>query len=550
MLAHPTIFPARKIITMNPSLPEATAVAVRDGRILAVGNLSDLRGWGAFDLDDTFRDKVLMPGFVEAHSHVLAGALWDFVYTGYFDRRDPDGKLWNGCKSIAAVLARLREAAVQVEEPEAPLIAWGLDPIYFPGERLAAAHLDEVSNTRSVFVFHASAHLATVNSALMRKQGITPQTTVEGVARGPDGSPLGELREPAAMMLAGPAFAALFASTETTRAIWNTARLARNAGVTMFTDLGSARLYSQQVLDLWQEAVNDPAYPGRAALAYSPLFGGPGDPNEAAGYVAGLAAQSTDKLRFGQVKLHLDGSIQGFTARVGWPGYLSGDGHGQWLIDPSLLKSIVLAYHRAGLTVHAHCNGDEASSAFVDAVEAALREHPRWDHRHTVQHCQLATSAQYRRMAALGICANIFSNHLYYWGDQHRDITIGPERAALMDACATAKREGVRFAIHSDAPVTPFGGLHLAWCAANRLTASGQALGEHERIPVYDALRAVTLDAAYTLRMDGEIGSIECGKWADFAVLEDDPLTVDPTAIKDIPVWGTIVAGVPHAAGA
>jgi predicted amidohydrolase YtcJ len=117
-----------------------------------------------------------------------------------------------------------------------------------------------------------------------------------------------------------------------------------------------------------------------------------------------------------------------------------------------------------------------------------------------------------------------------------------------MDACATALREGVRLAMHSDAPVTPLAPLFTAWCAVNRITAAGRVLGPEERIPVADALRAITLGAAYTLRLDGEIGSIEVGKRADFCVLAEDPLAVRPEALKDIPVWGTVLGGVPFPA--
>ena len=148
-----------------------------------------------------------------------------------------------------------------------------------------------------------------------------------------------------------------------------------------------------------------------------------------------------------------------------------------------------------------------------------------------------------RRMARLGICANLFANHLCYWGDQHCALTMGRERAERMDATGTAKRLGVPFAIHSDAPVTHLAPLFTAWCAVNRVTASGRVLGEAERITVPDALRAITLGAAFTLKLDTEIGSIETGKRADFAILEDDPLAVEPAALKDVAVWGTVVGG-------
>jgi predicted amidohydrolase YtcJ len=156
---------------------------------------------------------------------------------------------------------------------------------------------------------------------------------------------------------------------------------------------------------------------------------------------------------------------------------------------------------------------------------------------------QLADAAQFRRMKALGLCANLFANHHFYWGDQHHAITVGPERAARMNACATALREGVPLAIHSDAPITPLAPLFTAWCAVNRVTPKGRVLGAAERLTVMQALHAITLGAAWTLRLDHEIGSIECGKRADFAVLEQHPLEVAPEALKDIPVWGTVLSG-------
>jgi predicted amidohydrolase YtcJ len=152
-------------------------------------------------------------------------------------------------------------------------------------------------------------------------------------------------------------------------------------------------------------------------------------------------------------------------------------------------------------------------------------------------------------MKALGMCANIFSNHIFYWGDQHRDFTVGPERARGMDACASALREGVPFTIHSDAPVTPLGHLHTMWCAVNRRTATGEKLGDTENLSVEDALHAITLGAAYQIKMDHDVGSLEVGKRADMAVLHEDPLEVDPMRLKDIRVWGTVLGGVLHPAG-
>ncbi len=503
---------------------------------------------GPATVDDRFADHVLLPGFVEAHSHSFGGGFWQFPYCGYFARWAPDNRVWSGCTSIEAVIERLRSAEAAITDPDQPLVAWGLDPIYFKGERLTADHLDRVSTTRPVFVMHASIHLATVNSALMEREGIGPDTIVEGVPKDGAGMPIGELQEPAALSLATAAIGVLFGALLNDTAIHHFGALARNAGVTTLTDLGSMSIDDDGVIDRMRRMVDGPGFPARVSVFHNPGFGGPADLDDAAALVHQRAEESSAKLRFGHVKLVLDGSIQGFTARLRPPGYLGDRPNGLWLVPPEQVADRLRPFHRSGITVHAHCNGDQTVDVFLDAVEAVLAESPRWDHRHTVQHCQLTTAAQYRRMAALGLCANLFANHTFFWGDQHVEDTVGFDRASRMNAAATALAEGVPLSIHSDAPVTPIGPLHVAWCAANRLTASGRDLGPAERIPVVDALRAVTVGAAYQLKMDDEIGSIAPGKAADFAVLAEDPLEVDPVDLRDIHVWGTVLAGRPHPA--
>jgi hypothetical protein len=152
-------------------------------------------------------------------------------------------------------------------------------------------------------------------------------------------------------------------------------------------------------------------------------------------------------------------------------------------------------------------------------------------------------------MAALGACANIFSNHLWYWGDQHHEQTIGPDRAARMDAARSALRAGVPISLHSDSPVTPLDPLATASYAASRITPGGRTLGEHERITVPEALHAVTLGAAHMLKLDGEVGSLEAGKYADMAVLDGDPFTCDAVGLRDVGVRGTVLGGTHFPAG-
>jgi predicted amidohydrolase YtcJ len=256
-----------------------------------------------------------------------------------------------------------------------------------------------------------------------------------------------------------------------------------------------------------------------------------------------LTLKSTDMMRLGKIKVVVDGSIQGFSARVREPGYFNGAPNGLWYISPEHLAYIIEHALEKGLHVNAHTNGDQATQLMIETMTKALQKHPSPDHRFVLQHCQLADLAQFRKIAKLGLCVNLFANHLFYWGDEHYKLTVGPERAERMNAAGTALREGIPMAIHSDAPITPLGPFFTGWCAVNRLTASGRTLGEADKITVPQALHAITLGAAYTLHLDQEIGSIEAGKRADFAVLEDDPEEIGGDKLKDVRVWGTVQGG-------
>lgn len=532
------VFAARRIITMDDTRPDATHVAVRDGRITMVGNAEDVVAWGDVEIVDTFRDKVLIPGLVEAHCHLMEGAMWEAVYVGYYDRRDPQGQLWRGLRTLDQVLDRLCTAQAALGDEGGPLLAWGFDPILFGTQRLTVRELDQVSASRPIAVLHASAHLMNVNSAMLNLAGIDEDSEIDGVHKDANGQPTGELQEFAAMYpvykIIGKALS--LAAGEKPEAIWNFGRVAQLAGVTTATDLVND-LAPLGMVTL-RRITDAPDYPVRIVPAFAPQRNPQGGPAAVLEAIDG----NTDRLRFGPVKFIVDGSIQGFTARLRAP-YANGQRNGLWLIPPAQLVEVFTPFHVAGLQMHIHTNGDEATEVVLDALETILASHPRADHRHTLQHCQMAGPDQLARAARLGLCINFFANHLYYWGDAHHDQTVGPARAERMNPAGSARRLGIPFSLHSDAPITPLSPLFTAWCAVQRQTASGRVLGNDERLSVADALHAVTLGAAYTLRMDHLVGSIMPGKHADFAVLEDDPFAVPPEQLGDVRVWGTVLGG-------
>ena len=504
-----TIFQARKVITMNPARPEATHVAVRDGQIIGAGDLDELSGWGDYTLDSQFQDRILMPGLVEGHAHTMEGSLWRYTYCGYFDRMDPDGETWDGLKTKEAVIERLKAVEQTLQDPDAPLPGWQLDPIYFNNERVTRADLDQVSTTRPVGVMHASGHIMNVNSRALELAGLLkPGVNHPGVPLGDDGLPTGELKGPDIMTPVGSHVGFnrdMLACDE--RGLRDFGRLCVRAGVTTVTDL-AARM-SDDVADMMIRVAGEPDFPARVmALRF---FHGL-TPDELIEHAISLRKRSTDRMRLGAIKIVADGSIQGFSARMRAPGYYNGAPNGLWYITPEQMLEIYEKALANGLLVHTHTNGDQATQLAIENMGKALQKHPVRDHRFTLQHCQLADAAQFRQISKLGMCVNLFANHHFYWGDEHYALTVGPERAERMNACRTALDNNIPMGIHSDAPITPLGPLFTAWCAVNRLTASGRVLGANERIGIDEALYAITLGAAYTLKLDGEIGSIEAGK--------------------------------------
>lgn len=538
------VLTARIIRTANPSQPTAHAIRLRDGRVLAVGTLEDCMSWGEATVDRRFENLVLTAGFVEAHAHVMAGMYSTLTYVGRFPRLMPDGTLLDGVGSTDELIERLRSVDAALD-PGDPLLCSGFDPIYFDTDRLSRSHLDAVTSYRPIFVLHASGHLATVNSFVLDKYGLDRNHTAPGLGKDDNGEPNGELREPAAMMLARDEFTGIGAVIQSPVTFSAFAHSMRNAGVTTSTDLANQWWRSPDILDSRRTTAEDASFPVRVVIA-SQVNASLDAMTKLAEEVETLRASQHTKLLFPIVKLVLDGSIQGFTAMIDWPGYFTGDDHGQFLVPPEQVVDILRPFHERNIGIHCHCNGNLTSGVFIDAVEQLLTERAWLDHRHTITHAQLMTHAQMRKARNLGMQANFFVNHLWFWGDQHRSVTVGPDRADHINPCATADRLGLGYSVHTDAPVTPPGHLHTMWAAVNRVSPSGRVLGESERISVDRAFHAVTIDAAYQLHLDHVIGSLEVGKWADITVLHEDPYDVDPARIRDIKVWGTVVGGTIH----
>ena len=402
--------------------------------------------------------------------------------------------------------------------------------------------LDRVSAVRPVAVVHVSGHLAVVNSVALAELGIDESTpdpeggVIVRDAGSADGRrPNGVLEETAARAVWEHTLD--LSMMDALRMTTQAAEEYLAVGVTTASAGGMptsvARLLG--VLSNWNQ------FPQRVALF--PLF-------EEVGEALFSGETALEQFEAGRVsaprvKIIADGSIQGYTGYLTEPYYVPFKGDASYRGYPSvsreaLFRQVAGLYQRR-IQVAIHCNGDASIDDGLDAIEAAMAQHPWPDARPLIIHAQMTRKDQIDRMAAMGVTPSFFSAHTYYWGDRHAAIFMGPERAANMSPGRWAMDAGVRFSSHLDTPVTPMLPLQAVWSQVERKSTGGVVIGPAQRIERLPALRAVTIDAAWQVFMDDQVGSIEPGKRADLVVLSDNPLTAPD--VRAIRVDRTVIDG-------
>lgn len=508
--------------TREPATP--SAIACKDGRFLAVGTTEDVRALaGPETAIIDLAGATVVPGFIETHLHPL---MWGLLLADVDATSD-------ACPTIEAVIEAIRARAAETP-PGQPIRAWGFDDSLVAENRaLTAADLDQATTTHPVRVMHLSVHAQYVSSLVLDQHGITaatPNPPGGTIVRDASGAPTGELQEPAAMGLVLDASQTMppEASREALRRAQE--RMAE-VGVTSFHDM----YVTADMLDAYRTAHASGELRLRARLYVGH------DVLEAA------STQSTVDgfLRIGGVKLISDGSIQLHTAALSAPYHdLGGCSCGAMSIPADSLDGLVARVHAAGLQVAIHTNGDQAIDHALDAIEKAHTTSSGSGIRHRLEHVQTVREDQIARMATLDVSASIFVNHVYYWGDRHRDRFLGPERAARISPVASVLAGGVRYALHCDCPVTPVNPLFTMATAVNRRTRLGAVLGPEQKVGLRDALAGYTSSAAALAAEEADKGTIEVGKLADFVILGADPFAGDPERLAELVIQATVVGGV------
>lgn len=543
-----TIFTAKSILTMNPDQPRATAVAVREGRILAVGELGDIIFWLKkspflpYEVETLFADKILMPGLVDAHTHLVSLALeYDNTFVAQVPWSRPEGGFFHTYPDKAAVLERMRRADAELPPGE---VLWA---VHYDdnqaGGSLSRSELDSVSTTRPILVSNMVFHRFWVNSTMLRLAQIERGGALPGVCYSTDGEPNGTLIEARGLSHILAYAPQLMALTE--EKVHRILPLFTNQGITTACEAAFGGFTGlDDELAVFDHALEGAGLRMKCLPFYHNLRGRREKTfDEKAALIRSL--KGTSRLRFGAVKLYCDGSIISHTAPLDWPGFWDGAPNPSMQHSREEIREAIIGFHKLGIPTMTHTNTNLACEIVLDAVEEAQSLCCRPDIRHRMEHCYSITAEQLRRSKALGVGVQFFTPQIWYYGDDHLNVQ-GPDRARGILPTGTAERLGVSWGIHCDPPGTPQLPWTAMWATVNRLTQSGKVLGPSQRVSVEAALRAFTTEHAWQLHMENEIGSIEIGKKADFCVLEADPLAIPPIELKEMPVWGTVFEGIPH----
>ncbi len=534
-LAPDAVYVNGTIVTMNAAQPQAEAVAVFGERIVAVGDGREIRAMaGPRTRVVDLQGRTMLPGLYDAHSHFVHGATAGMYMVNL--NSPPIGRI----RTMEEIVAALRERAGQT-----PAGQWVVginydDTLLAEKRHPTRADLDRVSGEHPVFVLHISGHLAAASSLALARAGLTketPQPSGGAYRRDAGGELNGVIEEhlqPFMPFLVNYTPAQMLAALK-----WNATEYLRRGVTTSVIANGNKAQFQ-----LLQAAAAQGALPLRFITMDSRESDAAPTAAEAGGMLSGFG---NDRLKLGAIKIVGDGSIQGYTGYLSQPYHTPFEGRADYRAYPRIrreeLAAMVKKLHRAGYQIAIHGNGDAEIDDILFAYREAQREFPRADARHRIEHSQMAREDQLDAMKELGITPSFFVSHTYYWGDRHRDIFMGPERAMRMSPLRSALDRGLRMTIHCDTPVTPIDPLLAVWAAVNRVSTGGRVIGAAQRVTPLEALRMVTIDAAWQNFEEKIKGSIEPGKLADFVILAENPLTVAPAAIRNIAILETIVGG-------
>ena len=533
-----TIFYGGDIVTMNKSQPTTEAVAVQDGKIIKLGSLAKLKALQGKDTKlINLNGQTLLPGLVEPHVHIIGTAFSEEIFLNLSNFEMPHDTLDSLVKKLTAYGNNLKDGQW--------ITAFGVDPSRtdpFMSE-LTADILDKVSTTKPIFVMNQSMHIAYVNHKAMEMAGITDSTP------DPKG---GKLLKDSKGRLTGviyevPAFylflnkIPLPSQEIVEQAVGKVGQTLVSKGVTTSAEISlGGYLGVDKEYALFNAMTHSGKLPVRVrGYMYSNAY-----PTTNNNYKPG---QGDDAFKLIGVKIVADGSNQGLTGAMSKPyDYPAGTTNtGTLNFTEQELYDLAKPRFDEGWQISVHSNGDKSIGQTLNVFSKLVQKPADAKTRLRIEHFTVPTEAQIDKAAKLGVVPGFTIGHTDYWGEAFHNHLIGAERADRIDPSASLIKKGMHFAYHSDSPVSPIHPLKYASEGAARLwqVAPQKVLNPNQKVSINNALKAITIDAAYQLKMDDKIGSIQEGKYADFAIVNQNPMKTDAYKIRDIEVNETWING-------
>jgi predicted amidohydrolase YtcJ len=485
----------------------------------------------------------MMPGFIDPHLHPFIGAvLLPTAFVTAFEWKVP-GQDVPATRGHAEYLEAVRAAVARDDGSKPIFVTWGYHQIWH-GD-VTREELNDISADRAILVWHRSFHEIILNDAAIDRLGIDRQMMQDHPQINAE---TGRFSETGAMVAIDGLKPILFSPDWFGAGLFRLHEVLHAGGHTTVADMawGMFDYEMEWAACVQSMEVANPPYRVMMVPRGLPEPELMGNPEDAFARVDALTDRGTDRLFFDRhVKFFTDGAFFSELMQLTDPGYIDGH-HGEWLTAPDQFEAIARPYWNAGYRIHVHCTGDLGVELALDVLDKLQFERPRVDHRFTIEHFGVSTEDQVRRIKALGaiVSANVY--YLHELGEAYWRKSIGHERASQMARLGSLARAGVPFGLHSDFTMAPAHPLTSVWVAVNRFAESGAVLGENERVSVHQALRAITIDAAWVMGQENMIGSIQSGKKADFTVLDEDPYGVDTARLKDIAIHATVFEGVAH----
>ena len=537
-----TIYHAKEVVTLDEKVASANAVSVKSDRVMAIGSLDDLieRNPDA-SINRQFQNDVIVPGFIEHHIHPFLSAItmnaeiisiegWDLPNNQSIAYRDRD-----------SYMQRLSEIEENMKS-DSPLITWGFHH-YFHGD-ISREDLDRISKDRPILVMHRSYHEFILNTPALEYFDISQEfiESLDEEARAYADFDRGHFSEQGMISVFPKLLRYLGKPEYLLSGLQLTEDYLHQNGVTMIANPGAWLIKSIQ--DAKNLILGDESTPFRSFFIPSALIlSEDHDVPELVEEAKKLLEWGGGKVEYlpNRIKLFADGAMYSQNMVLS-EGYL--DGHqGAWLMQEGLYRSAFKLFWDEGYQIHIHQNGDEALDLILDVLEENMANNPREDHRTTIVHFGISRADQMDRVKSLGAIVSANPYYVTALSDLYSKKGLGPERALEMVRLGDVDRAGIRFGLHSDMPMAPGSPLVLMHAAVNRINFANEVAGPKQRVSPLAALKGVTLDAAYIMGLEDDYGSISEGKLANFTILSENPLSVNPQTIKDIEIKATIVEG-------